>query len=37
MNLLVNIDVPDLQEAISFYTEAFGLVHVRTMNNSLQN
>ena len=25
MGLLVNIDVPDLERAIAFYTEAFGL------------
>src|SRR5690349_1307383 len=29
MDLLVNIDVPDLARAVTFYTEAFGLVVTR--------
>jgi len=29
MDLLVNIDVPDLARAIAFYTEAFGLIVTR--------
>jgi catechol 2,3-dioxygenase-like lactoylglutathione lyase family enzyme len=26
MNLLINVDVPDLAAAIAFYTDAFGLI-----------
>jgi predicted enzyme related to lactoylglutathione lyase len=29
MNLLINVDVPDLAAAIAFYTEAFGLTVTR--------
>ena len=31
MDLLVNIDVPDLAEAIAFYTRAFGLTVTRRL------
>ena len=31
MDLLVNIDVPDLQRAVVFYTEAFGLTVTRRL------
>lgn len=31
MDLLVNIDVPDLAAAVAFYTEAFGLVVSRRL------
>lgn len=31
MDLLVNIDVPDLTGAVAFYTEAFGLVVTRRL------
>jgi uncharacterized glyoxalase superfamily protein PhnB len=31
MDLLVNIDVPDLAEAVTFYTRAFGLVVARRL------
>jgi predicted enzyme related to lactoylglutathione lyase len=31
MDLLVNIDVPDLARAIAFYTEAFGLIVTRRL------
>jgi predicted enzyme related to lactoylglutathione lyase len=32
MNLIVNIDVPDLDRAIAFYTAALGLSHTRTLD-----
>lgn len=32
MNLLINIDVPDLDAAIRFYTAALGLSHTRTLD-----
>lgn len=31
MDLLVNIDVPDLDRAVAFYTEAFGLAVTRRL------
>jgi len=31
MDLLINIDVPDLAEAIAFYTQAFGLTVTRRL------
>jgi predicted enzyme related to lactoylglutathione lyase len=31
MDLLINIDVPDLAEAIAFYTQAFGLAVTRRL------
>ena len=34
MDLLVNIDVPDLARAISFYTRAFGLTVARRFGDS---
>jgi predicted enzyme related to lactoylglutathione lyase len=34
MNLLVNIDVPDLERAIAFYTSAFGLKVARRFGTS---
>lgn len=33
MNILINIDVPDLDPAIRFYTEAMGLSHTRTLDD----
>jgi uncharacterized glyoxalase superfamily protein PhnB len=33
MTLLINIDVPDLNEAIGFYTKAFGLTVTRRFGN----
>lgn len=33
MNLIVNIDVPDLQRAVDFYTRALGLTHTRTLDD----
>lgn len=32
MNLLINIDVPDLDAAVRFYTAALGLTHTRTLD-----
>jgi predicted enzyme related to lactoylglutathione lyase len=32
MNIIINIDVPDLDPAIRFYTAALGLSHTRTMD-----
>ena len=29
VNLLINVDVPDLAAAVAFYTEAFGLTVTR--------
>ena len=31
MDLLINIDVPDLAEAVAFYTQAFGLAVTRRL------
>lgn len=33
MNLIINIDVPDLDAGIRFYTAALGLSHTRTLDN----
>ena len=33
MNVLINIDVPDLGRAIAFYTAALGLEHTRTLDD----
>lgn len=33
MNLIINIDVPDLNRAIAFYTAALGLAHTRTLDD----
>jgi predicted enzyme related to lactoylglutathione lyase len=33
MNILINIDVPDLNRAIGFYTAALGLSHTRTLDD----
>jgi predicted enzyme related to lactoylglutathione lyase len=33
MNIIVNIDVPELEPAIRFYTAALGLSHTRTLDN----
>ena len=33
MNIIINIDVPDLDPAIRFYTEALGLSHTRTLDD----
>lgn len=35
MRVIVNIDVPDLQSAIRFYTAALGLVHSRTFDDDV--
>lgn len=32
MNIIINIDVPDLESAIRFYTAALGLRHARTLD-----
>jgi predicted enzyme related to lactoylglutathione lyase len=33
MNILINIDVPELHDAIRFYTAALGLSHTRTLDD----
>ena len=33
MNLIINIDVPDIARGIEFYTRALGLTHTRTLDN----
>jgi predicted enzyme related to lactoylglutathione lyase len=33
MNILINIDVPDIDRAIAFYTDALGLTHTRTLDD----
>lgn len=33
MNVIINIDVPDLDVGIRFYTAALGLSHTRTLDN----
>ena len=33
MKLILNIDVPELESAIEFYTRALGLTHTRTLDN----
>lgn len=35
MKLLLNIDVPDLAQALAFYTAAFGLKPARTLGDSV--
>jgi predicted enzyme related to lactoylglutathione lyase len=35
MNILINIDVPDLKPAIAFYTAALGLTHSRTLDDDV--
>ena len=35
MKLLINIDVPDLHPAITFYTAALGLHHTRTLDHDV--
>lgn len=35
MDLLVNIDVPDLAEAVAFYTKAFGLTVTRRLGTEV--
>jgi predicted enzyme related to lactoylglutathione lyase len=35
MRVVVNIDVPDLQAAIAFYTAALGLRHSRTLDDDV--
>jgi predicted enzyme related to lactoylglutathione lyase len=33
MNIIINIDVPDLERGIDFYTRALGLTHTRTLDD----
>jgi predicted enzyme related to lactoylglutathione lyase len=33
MSIIINIDVPDLEPAIRFYTAALGLKHTRTLDD----
>jgi predicted enzyme related to lactoylglutathione lyase len=35
MNIIINIDVPELEPAIRFYTAALGLVHTRTLDDDV--
>ena len=35
MKMLINIDVPDLESAIDFYTAALGLSHSRTLDDDV--
>ena len=35
MRIIVNIDVPELSQAIEFYTAAFGLKHSRTLDEDV--
>lgn len=35
MKIIVNIDVPELEPAITFYCAALGLQHQRTLDNSV--
>ena len=35
MKLIINIDVPDLRPAITFYTAALGLHHTRTLDHDV--
>lgn len=35
MKVIINIDVPELQPAISFYTAALGLEHSRTLDDDV--
>ena len=35
MNIIINIDVPDLAPAIEFYTAALGLRHSRTLDDDV--
>jgi predicted enzyme related to lactoylglutathione lyase len=35
MNIIINIDVPDLDRGIDFYTRALGLAHTRTLDDDV--
>jgi predicted enzyme related to lactoylglutathione lyase len=35
MNIIINIDVPELEAAIRFYTAALGLEHTRTLDDDV--
>jgi predicted enzyme related to lactoylglutathione lyase len=35
MNIIINIDVPELEPAIRFYTAALGLEHTRTLDDDV--
>jgi predicted enzyme related to lactoylglutathione lyase len=35
MDLILNIDVPDLERGIDFYTRALGLTHTRTLDGDV--
>jgi predicted enzyme related to lactoylglutathione lyase len=35
MNIIINIDVPDLERGIDFYTRALGLTHARTLDDDV--
>jgi predicted enzyme related to lactoylglutathione lyase len=35
MNIIINIDVPDLERGIDFYTRALGLTHTRTLDDDV--
>jgi len=35
MNIIINVDVPELEAAIRFYTAALGLTHSRTLDDDV--
>lgn len=35
MNMIINIDVPELAAAVRFYTAALGLTHARTLDDDV--
>jgi predicted enzyme related to lactoylglutathione lyase len=35
VNIIINIDVPELEAAIRFYTAALGLAHTRTLDDDV--
>ena len=35
MDIIINIDVPDLERGIDFYTRALGLTHTRTLDDDV--
>jgi predicted enzyme related to lactoylglutathione lyase len=35
MDIIINIDVPDLDRGIDFYTRALGLTHTRTLDDDV--
>ena len=35
MSVLINIDVPDLERGVTFYTQAFGLIACRRLGDTV--